>query len=324
MLRLLLIVACIALGLVVQPSEVRADGAEESYQLAYSRYKNLLYEDAAEIFRKLLAVKIDLEKDEERAKVYRKARPVFVACLFGAAAVVGDEQAQKLIAEADEAILGQFRQDPFYKLPGGYTQQVSDRWTRVYFEHRDELETLKDKRIADQQKVTDLEAKDAKLLARRIAKLEALAAKENFVDTRSRVVATIPLGVGQFQNDDVPWGIFFAASESVFIAAAIVSWGIAEDIKGTKCPDTEFDDAGVLTNLDCDGLMTNFRAARVVNYASLGVTGALVVSGIIQAQIAFLPERVITRKRDIPPPIKVRPSAMITPTGGYFGLSGTF
>ena len=325
MLRRVLFLVCVVLGLFTQPGDARADSAEQSYQLAFSRYKNGLYEDAAEILRKLLAVKIDPEADQERARVYRNARPTFVACLFGIAAVVDDAQAAKLIAEADDTILAQYRQDPFFKLPGDYSQEVADRWTRVYFEHRDELEALKDKRIADQQEAADLAAKQAKLIADRVTKLELMAAQENFVETRSRVVAAIPFGVGQFQNDDVAWGVFFAVSQTAFIASSVVTWGIAEGIKDTKCPDTGIDEAtGELRTVDCAALMTNFEIARGLNYGSLALTGALAITGIIQAQVAFEPERVVTRKREIPPPVKLEPSAMITPEGAYFGLSGQF
>lgn len=325
MLGRLLLVTSLVLSLTVWAGDVRADGAEESYQLAYTRYKNGLYEDAAEILRKLLAVKIDPQEDEERAKVYRKARPVFVACLFGIAAVVTDAEAKKLIDEADAAILAQYRQDPFFKLPSGYVQQVSDRWTRVFFEHRDELEALKDKRIAEQQAAADLAAKRARLEADRVEKLEALAAEENFVETRSRVVAAIPFGVGQFQNDDVGWGVFFATSEALFVASSIISWGFAESIKSTQCPADQTDElTGERRTVDCDLLMTNFEIARAINYSSLGVTGALIIGGIIQAQVVFSPERTSTRKRPIPPPVTVEPTAFVSPEGAYVGITGKF
>ncbi len=326
MMRWLLLVVTLLLGTATGVGEVRAaDGAEESYQLAYSRFKNLLYEDAAEILRKLLAVKIEPEKELERAKVYKKARPIFVACLFGIAAVVDDGQAANLLKEADEAILAQYRQDPFFKLPSGFSQQVSDRWTRVYFENRDELEGLKEQRIADQQRVADRAAKRAKLEADRLRQLEELAAEQSFVETRSRVVAAIPFGVGQFQNDNVGLGVFFAAFETATVVGSIVSWGIAEDIKNTKCPDTQVDaETGELRTVECGPLMTNFEIARAFNYTLLSLTAAVAITGIIQAQIAFEPERTRTRRRPIPPPITMAPTAVVTPEGAYAGVLGAF
>jgi hypothetical protein len=254
--------------------------------------------------------------------VYKKARPIFVACLFGIAAVVDQDQAEQLKAEADGVILDQYRQDPFFKLPPGYSNEVSDRWTQVYFENGDEIKQLKDARIADQKA---LEAQAAALEKARedyIRALENQARWENFIDTRSRVVAAIPFGVGQFQNDEAGWGAFFAASEGLFALSAIISWGIAESIKNTKCPDQQIDAAtNELREVDCDALLTQFDVARAINYISLGMTGGLAITGIIQAQVVFQPERNQPRKRPLP---GVKPELNVSPQGFTAGVTVHF
>jgi hypothetical protein len=334
MVRRLLLLLCLVVGLVAfpkhgtaqpQPASGGAQSPQMVYDLAFTRYKNGLYEDAARILRKLLSVPIDPEKDKERAKVYLEARPTLVACLFGIAAVVPEGQAEQLKEEADEVILQQYLQDPFYDLPPGYSQTVTDRWTRVKFENEKKIEALQNERIKEKQAAERRAALLRKKQQERIEKLEEMARHENFVETRSRVVATIPFGVGQFQNDDVGWGIFFATSEVVFIASSIVSWGIAETIIDTPCPDTQIDEeTNELRTVDCDALLRNFEIARVVNYASLGTTAALVIAGIIQAQVAFEPERTTKRDRELPPPVTVEPTAFVTPSAGYFGIVGRF
>jgi hypothetical protein len=322
-LRLVATIGLVMSLATLAPAALGSDAAEVQFELANTRYKNGNYEDAAGILRKLLGVPIDPVKEKDRAKIYRQARPILVACLFGIAAVVDVEQAKTLHAEADAVILEQYRQDPFFKVAAGFSQEVTDAWTRVFFEHSDELEALQAKRITDQQRAAELAAKEAKAIADRVERLEEMAAEERFVDTRSRVVAMVPFGVGQFQNDDIGLGVFFAASETLVIATSIVSWIVAQDIKDTKCPDDQEID-GQVFKVDCDQLMTNFEAARAVNYTALATTGALMISGIIQAQIAFEPERVTVRKRPIPPPVRVAPVGVVTPEGAYFGLTGSF
>jgi hypothetical protein len=325
MLVRLLATLCVVTGLfALSPSAYAADAAEEQFELANTRYKNGNYEDAAGILRKLLGVPIDPVKDKDRARIYRMARPILVACLFGIAALVDVEQAKTLMAESDAVILEQYRQDPFFKVPAGYSQEVADAWTRVFFEHSDELEALQETRIADQQKALEVLDKQQKADAKRLTRLEEMAAEERFVDTRSRVVAMVPFGVGQFQNDDIGLGVFFAAGETLVIATAIASWIVAQDIKETKCPDLVENENGEPAEVDCEQLMTNFEAARAVNYTALAAAGVFFISGIIQAQIAFEPERVTVRKRKIPPPVQVAPVAAITPEGGFVGLTGTF
>lgn len=331
MLARLILLTSLALTLSVTGREAIAQtkqtSPEEVFQQAFDRFRSNNYEDAADKLRGLLNVPIDAQnpKHEERAKLYLEARPILVACLYGIAAVSTDEQKKDLYAEADAVILAQYRQNPFFKLPAGYSDTVTDRWSRVYFENEKELEALKNERVSQQREAEQRERDRQKKLAARIDRLEAMASEENFVETRSRVVAAIPFGVGQFQNDDIGWGVFFAASEAIFITSSIVSFAIADSIKDIECPGLQEDEeTNELRPVDCEALMTNFQIARGVNYASLATTGLLIIGGIIQAQIAFEPERTTTRKRDIPPPVSLEPTAIVTPEGGYFGVQGRF
>jgi len=62
----------------------------------------------------------------------------------------------------------------------------------------------------------------------------------------------------------------------------------------------------------------------VVNWVSLSTTAAAMVGGIIEAQVSFVDEQVVLKKRNIPPRVQLAPQAAITPDGASFGVRGTF
>jgi len=292
--------------------------AESLLDLATSRFERGNYDKAAEILAGLLRVEVDPKTPEgkKRREVYLRARPLYAACLVA----MGKDE------EADRVILEQYRDDPFYELPRGmFPQPVVDRFIEVEAAHREEIEKRKEDVVAGQQDLAKRRAALAKARAARLAELERMAAEKVIVTTRSRWIATVPFGIGQFQNDDLGWGAFFAVSEGLMFTTALVSFIYVETL---PAPDTvdcggqfEFVD-GVARPISCSALTERFLIGRGINYASLGAGMALLISGIIEAQVSFEPQDVTKTKRDIPPP--VTPDAIVTEEGAYFGLTGRF
>jgi tetratricopeptide (TPR) repeat protein len=313
--RLVLIAVCLALGLVALPGSVRADVAGQ-FELAESRYKSGRYEEAVEMLQALLATPIasDAPDADERRRIYRKARPYLAAALVGLGRM----------DEADEVVLHQLLDDPFYKLPRGkYPDAVGDRFIDVAARHREAIKRRQQEILKQRQEETADQAQLRELREERLRKLELLAAEEKIIAKRSRLVAAVPFGVGQFQNEATGLGIFFAASEALAIGSTIVSAIIAEEVKNVDpslCDKPDPDNPGKI--YDCSGLSERFEVAKTVNYVSFGTSLALIVAGIIEAQVSLEEVVVTKRKRKIPPPIELKGGA--THEGFFFGLQGRF
>jgi len=272
------------------------------------------YQEAAEQFSKLLDPKAPSYLQD--GKLRQQARALYAATLV----------ALGKLDEADETIGTLLREDTSYQpTPGLFPQQVVDRFIAVRAKLRTELEDLARQKLAEEQK-RELERQRARASqAKRVAELERLAGEERVTWVRSRWIAAIPFGVGQFQNDANALGWFFATSEALMAATSIVSGVIAYDYSTVRCTDTEPDpDTGKPVKVDCDSLTTSFFAARTVNWISFGATAVLAVAGIIEAQVSLEPEQTEVRKRELPPSLKVTPSAAVSDQGVLFGLEGTF
>lgn len=131
--------------------------------------------------------------------------------------------------------------------------------------------------------------KDREVLARKIAEYEAARkAKESVtieVDIRrnSRLVAAVPFGVGQFQNEDVGWGLFFLSSEIVAIGASVGFFAAVENLRG---------DDGRFASRD----YTRANELQSAQLISAGAAVALIVAGIVHAQLTFDEETRINRR----------------------------
>ena len=316
--RALLAVLGLVLALLAGSRVAHAADPQQELALAESRFNGGEYDEAAEILQRLLAEPIDPDapEAESRKTAYLRARPLYAACLVA----LGRD------AEADTVILEQYRADPFYELPPGlFPQPVVDRFIRVAAENRAQIEAWKKEIIDAQQTRAARQAEIERRRLERLSKLEAMAAEERTVIVRSRWLAAVPFGVGQFQNDDVGLGIFFAASETLLIASGVASFVIAQDVKDTRCsevPPTIDPETGEPIN--CAALQTRFNVARAVNWISLGSAAALMIGGIVEAQLAFEEERVEVRKRPIPPPIEVTPALEVSDQGAILGIGGRF
>lgn len=312
-LRAFLTVVGLVLALIAGPRHAHAD-PQQDLELAETRFDNGRYEEAADILGPMLAEPVDPQRPdaEQRRAVYRQARPLHAASLIA----LGRE------SEADAVILEQFRADPFYEVPPGrFPQPVVDRFIRVAGDNRAQIQAWRQKIIDEQQDEAAEKAELERRRAERLAQLEAMAAEEKTVIHRSRWLAAVPFGIGQFQNGDVGLGVFFAASEVLTIASGVASFIVADNIPDcSTVPPTEVDGQVV----DCGPLETRFQAARAVNWISLGTAAGLMIGGIIEAQVNFEGTEVEIRKRDLPPPVEITPDASVSEQGAIFGLRGRF
>jgi hypothetical protein len=223
--------------------------------------------------------------------------------------------ALKREAEADEQIKHILRKNPQYAPnPALFPQEVIDRFTLVRGMLRPELEAIEKQRAREElaRRVAVQKAREAEEAW--IFELQKLAEQQTEVRTSSRWVAMVPFGVGQFQNGDTKLGVAFAVGEVLFGGAAV--GGVAAMFKLTAT--TPANDA------QRQALNSQLRTVGVVNQVGFAGWAALAVAGVIQAQVAFVPEKPVTVKRKLPPRPRLAPVATPLPGGGYLGLGGTF
>jgi hypothetical protein len=115
-------------------------------------------------------------------------------------------------------------------------------------------------------------------------------------------MATIPFGVGQFQNEKVGLGAFFLVSEVAFGAGAIITY-IAWATLGVPASRQE-------------------QILRISNQALFSLFGATLIAGLIEAHVNFRPERVIRQRREIPAELLPRePAPRLDVSVSPFGAS---
>jgi hypothetical protein len=138
---------------------------------------------------------------------------------------------------------------------------------------------------ANTRRIAALEAANTNLETQ-LGALRAFARYERVVVRRSRVIASIPFGVGQFQNGEVALGIFFAATEGLALTTATVSYAFHSSLP--------------IDPIDANQARSAASAARVINWISIGTFVALAVGGIAQAHVALVEESSELRQRPLP------------------------
>lgn len=144
---------------------------------------------------------------------------------------------------------------------------------------------------------------------------------EVVVEKRSRLVAALPFGVGQFQNGAEGLGVFFASSEALAAAVSIGSAIMVSRLADTGATMRNRQDQPV----NVIALNRQIDEAAWVNRISFGTWAALAVIGVIEAQVAFVPERRTVRERQLTgAPLSLQPLFSADARGGEIGIIGRF
>ena len=170
---------------------------------------------------------------------------------------------------------------------------------------------------------------DRKRQAEHLALVERLASEEEVTDQHSRWVAALPFGVGQFQNGHPGLGWFFLASEAALtiggsIALPFYSYNRSKGFSA-------YEVANVTVAKE---YLARANTARYVNAALLGSALGVGAIGILQAELAYVPDVVIVKHRPIPDARASQPSFLPAlsplfapdsrPAGGQASLTVTF
>lgn len=316
--------ACGAFVLLA-PVRARADDAQV-YEIGKNRFDAGQYEEAAKRFIAML---------DEAAPPCSKAKPSSTeTCRLtdpdlierGRALLAASLIALGRVKEADAVIEAVLRTNPSYSpSPASFPPDVLDRFSAVRARLRTELENLARERAekARQKRLDAQRAAEAE--SARVAELERLASEERIVEPRSRWIALVPFGVGQYQNNKPALGTFFLVSEALAGGTSIMLGMLHASLALT--PVTQTPDPADPTQLqkpDIDALRTRLEQLEFANRIAFGTWAALTLAGVIEAQVSFVPTRTIVRKRPLPQTLRPVPQIGLLPGGAIIGATGRF
>lgn len=165
------------------------------------------------------------------------------------------------------------------------SRQVFERLIRFRPDHTLNPALVPPKTMLFFEKIqADLEdelAKEREALAKKLADYEASRKADQTttveIDIRrnSRLVAAVPFGVGQFQNEDYGWGVAFLTSELVAVGLSAAFMIGVEQLRN--------DETGRFLPQD----VNQARALQTGQLISAGVALGLIVAGIVHAQYNF-------------------------------------
>lgn len=288
-------------------------GIDAAFERARSSYQAGRYDDCVREYSELLEHQDEL--GEMPAASIEQARTYFAACLLAS----GSQ------SEADQQLRAALTANPLMASPDPvvFPDQVRDLFFKVKADFLDEIQRVQDEKMAAARLETEKRAELVRQEQLRVARLEAIVATETLVHQNYRWIASVPFGVGQFQNGNEVWGGIFLGSEVLALGTAVFAVSselrIHSQANGGRNVGTADSYNEPLKQLRLAGLM---GSAAFVFLATVG---------ILEAQINFVPERPAgSRPRPLPPELRRKETVTLTPlvtTGDnsvHVGVGGSF
>ncbi|MBI5532764.1 MAG: hypothetical protein HY898_08630 [Deltaproteobacteria bacterium] len=299
-------IAILVAGVCLAYSTAVFADALADYEKARNDYDAGRYSQAGDRFREML----DPDKGSalNDPVLLEQARIYYASCMIA----LGN------LAEADAQIRAALLTNPAARPdPVVFPRAVVDRFVDVRTKIRAELnakaeEDAKKKREEEEKLRRAREAEKA-----RIRELEKLARQEVHVVHNSRWIASIPFGVGQFQNGQTAGGWLFLTTEAALGATTIITATIKSSLESQGNSDL----------VNTAALNSKTRELATINQYFFAGFAAVAAGGILHAHLTFVPEFRVVRERPLPPPpvsTVVTPSIGVLPRGGFLGLQGTF
>ena len=152
-----------------------------------------------------------------------------------------------------------------------------------------------------------------------LVKVKLQAQEERSTIKNSRLVATVPFGIGQLQNNQPVLGWLLFGVEAGLVASTVVTlpmYAYARNREQEELAAGDVQRKAQIYNDRADNI-------RTTNLFLVGSFGVVALAGILQANAAFVPERVEKKKRPLPPLPTLQPTLSVLPGGAYVGLTGT-
>jgi len=269
--------ALFVIAIVCGPRCARADDLTD-FEAARTRYDRHDYVRAADTFRTLVGT------DPPRitnALLVLESRKYYGASLL-------------FLGKKEEARV-QFRrllqQEPGYALdPLAFPTEVVALFDLVKSEVHREVEHQREQEEALKAEVERGVRAAEELRRYNLERLRTLAEQETQLTQNSRWIATVPFGVGQFQNGHKGLGVALAMSEGFAAATSIITFIGYQRVADDNPTASEKAETERIKN-----------AWYKSNVASFTTFAALALIGIIDAHVRFLPARVRATPRSLPP-----------------------
>jgi tetratricopeptide (TPR) repeat protein len=288
-------VACTALSLALA-SAVRANDFEE-FEAARGAYDSQDYAKAAALFEAIAGG--DVPQLTNRSLVLESKKYLGASYLF-----LGRLQ------QAEQEFTRLLRMDPAYVLdPLAFPQEVQRLFARVKQQLDAERRASEEERRREELRKQRALTERAGLERQRWARLSALAQVETVHEQRSRWLALVPFGAGQFQNGHASLGAVLAVSQGSLLALSLVTYVLHDQLRGQVPREGDVADARLAE-----------QGFRYTNQISFGLFAILAVTGVLDAQIRFQANRDYERKRPLPPDLRGGPELSMDPTGASFRL----
>lgn len=259
------------------PSRARADDLTD-FEAARARYDRHDYQRAADGFRALVGTE---PPRIANALLVLESRKYYGASLL-------------FLGKKEEA-RAQFRkllqQEPDYALdPLGFPTEVVAVFDEVKTEVRREIERTRAQEEALKAEVERALRAQEEFRRQNLGRLRTLAEQQVERTQNSRWIATVPFGVGQFQNGHKGLGIALAMAEGLAAATSVITFVGYYQVADDKPTASEKAETERIKN-----------AWFTSNVASFTTFAALALIGIIDAHVRFLPARVRGTTRSLPP-----------------------
>jgi tetratricopeptide (TPR) repeat protein len=251
----------------------------DQFQNARAAYDSLNYELAADLFSGLLE---DAAESDQRPLVLESRKYLAAAYLFLGRVEHGERQLELLL-----------RADPNYVLdPLAFPREVHAAFARVSerLEREGEELAAERERMAAERDAERLA--DDKTRRQRLRRLTELAETERVQHLRSRWIAMLPFGIGQFQNGDDGLGLALAVSETALLTAGVTLYVLHQDLPTNPAAQDE------------DTVKALEPVYRIGNQVSMALFAVVAVTGIMDAQIRFKESFSEDRKRPLPPDLQ--------------------
>jgi hypothetical protein len=248
-------------------------------------------------------------RSREQARVYR------AACLI----------AKGESAAADEQFRLAIRENPQMAVPNAivFPTTVLERFVVVREGLMGEIRKADEARARRDEEQAAEARRRAEAERQRVARLEILAGQETIIVKNQRWMASVPFGVGQFQNRDTTLGAVFLVSELIAAGTAITATSIELSLHSQAAGGRDLtDDAQVQL------LNDRLEAAHYTALIASGVFLLTAVGGVVEAHLSFVPEfREGVRKRapsPEAPKVSVTPVVGALPGAAHVGIFGRF
>jgi TolA-binding protein len=289
------------LVVLVGSADLRADELGD-LEKAYGAYAAHRYADAEARLRALLDPATGKLKDEDA---------IADARMYLAATLLAEGKPREAENVLERLLLDKpdYQADPL-RIPLPALDALADARSQL----RDKLNAIKEEKARKAQQEREKVETEKRKAAERLATLEQLANQEVVVERHSRILALLPFGVGQFQNGQTALGWSLLVGESALALGSGISAALT--LNNAALANDELD----LHHPTVAGQYNKrAQADAIAGNVFAGAFALAAVAGIIQAELAFVPEHTEVRRRPLPP-LSLTPFA----GPGSIGIKGCF